>query len=429
MKQLVSLTLIIIIPIKTANVIKRVSTEDDSHITCFETDTIPVSVDEIFENNCKDLRGNQYQENSLLTSCCECISYTCKHFDNHSINMFFMWNVSASEQCCQHCDGVIYKAGSVIETIQHEDECRTSETSVCRVLPDKASAAIEIEFKYKHCCDDGSGLNKLNATKLEPSTCSRRTCYFANSLPYSSWVSSKIHEGCDCCELNGELVKDGYTWTKDNQIYECCRGEIVVKLQTPPITTTITTTTKESTTSRPTTTTKRSTTTRPTSTAKRPTTPTQTATTPTPPTTTTPPATKTTPPTTIYGNGGGYHTCGGNSRPTSYPTTPKGCFLSNTKAIPIDTTNSIKVCDKTAFSPEDCQYISQRTYYGKLFVYDNKEKRCTVWILRRGGYDEGQALITEAPGFISGLQFCSMNHDEYFVPPRTTISPTTTTTF
>ena len=71
---------------------------------------------------------------------------------------------------------------------------------------DKASAAIEIEFTYKHCCDDGSGkfvfsrhifekflgLDKLNSTKLEPSTCSRRTCYFANSPPYSSWVSSKV---------------------------------------------------------------------------------------------------------------------------------------------------------------------------------------------------------------------------------------------
>ena len=46
-----------------------------------------------------------------------------------------MWNISVSERCCQHCDGVIYKRDSVIETKHYEDECRTSKTSVCRVLP------------------------------------------------------------------------------------------------------------------------------------------------------------------------------------------------------------------------------------------------------------------------------------------------------
>ena len=51
----------------------RASIKDDSHIKCFETDTIPVSVDKIFEDYCEDLRGNQYQENSMLASCCECI--------------------------------------------------------------------------------------------------------------------------------------------------------------------------------------------------------------------------------------------------------------------------------------------------------------------------------------------------------------------
>lgn len=104
------------------------------------------------------------------------LSYTCQHFDEHAKDKFFVWNVSVSEHCCQHCDGVIFKADSVIETKQQEDECRTLETSVCRVLPgiagfliflhnksfllfssDQASAIIEVEFKYKQCCDDNSG--------------------------------------------------------------------------------------------------------------------------------------------------------------------------------------------------------------------------------------------------------------------------------
>ena len=98
-----------------------------------------------------------------------------------------MWNVSVSEHCCQHCDGVIFKADTVIETKQHEDECRTLETSVCRVLPgieeyflffctkktfyfsfslDQASAVIEVEFNYKQCCDDNSGNLNIRAINL-----------------------------------------------------------------------------------------------------------------------------------------------------------------------------------------------------------------------------------------------------------------------
>lgn len=148
-------------------------------------------------------------------------SYTCKHFDDH--DKFFMWNVSASEHCCQHCDGVIYKADSVIETIQHEDDCKTSESSVCKVLPGISFIGNLIlqkktfVFRPSICCNWSwislqtllwwqlrlfifqeiffkkfLGLNKLNSTKLEPSTCSQRTCYFADSLPHSSWISSKV---------------------------------------------------------------------------------------------------------------------------------------------------------------------------------------------------------------------------------------------
>ena len=46
-----------------------------------------------------------------------------------------MWNTSVSDGCCESCDGVVYKADSVINTIQYEDECDTVETSVCMLLP------------------------------------------------------------------------------------------------------------------------------------------------------------------------------------------------------------------------------------------------------------------------------------------------------
>ena len=50
-----------------------------------------------------------------------------------------------------------------------------------------------------------------------------------NYLP----VLLKVLPGCDCCELNGELVEDGATWISDGKSYECCRGEIVMKVESP----------------------------------------------------------------------------------------------------------------------------------------------------------------------------------------------------
>ena len=36
------------------------------------------------------------------------------------------------------------------------------------------------------------GLWKVNTTKLEPSSCSQRQCYFDESLMHSKWISSKV---------------------------------------------------------------------------------------------------------------------------------------------------------------------------------------------------------------------------------------------
>ena len=40
--------------------------------------------------------------------------------------------MSISEHCCLHCDGTVYKADTVIETVVEKDECGTTKTSVCR---------------------------------------------------------------------------------------------------------------------------------------------------------------------------------------------------------------------------------------------------------------------------------------------------------
>lgn len=46
-----------------------------------------------------------------------------------------MWNTSVSDHCCQSCGKVVFKADSVMDTVNLEDECQTTETSVCRILP------------------------------------------------------------------------------------------------------------------------------------------------------------------------------------------------------------------------------------------------------------------------------------------------------
>ena len=74
-------------------------------------------------------------------------------------------------------------------------------------------ASIEIDFKYKKCCNDNLGeLNKLNlqntkinissiseglqplgTLKLEPSTCSQRTCDYSNSSTHTVWNSKQVN--------------------------------------------------------------------------------------------------------------------------------------------------------------------------------------------------------------------------------------------
>jgi len=75
-----------------------------------------------------------------------------------------------------------------------------------------------------------AGLWPLKSIKLEPKTCSQRICFYSQSLPHSIWKSEQILSGCDCCEVNGNIVKEGSTWKEHGKVYECCNGDIVMKL-------------------------------------------------------------------------------------------------------------------------------------------------------------------------------------------------------
>jgi len=258
---------------------------------CFEYDSPPVDTSAIFNDYCKDNHGNIYkptrpEDPAPVKSCCECLGYTCIYVDTYRDQKVYRWNVSVSDHCCLHCDGVVYKADTVIDTTQHEDECKTSETSVCRILPGLNRATIESEFNYKNCCNDNDGLSTLNTKKLEPKSCSERECYYTDALPFSTWISFQALSGCDCCILDGKLVADGHSWVHKGKVFECCRGEIVIKLSNDTLPPTSTSTTQPTTTTTSTTS-MQTTTTTTTSTTSMPTTTTTTQTTSTKTTTTT----------------------------------------------------------------------------------------------------------------------------------------------
>jgi len=203
---------------------------DQPDYNCFEKDPAPVNIDEEFLDYCKDYAGNIHYEFANLTSCCECIRYECVPLVEWNRHKYYYWNMSVSEHCCLHCDGTVYKADTVIETVVEKDECGTTKTSVCR-KNDGGIADIEVDFTYKYCCNDEEGILPIDTIKLEPSTCSNRTCEYSRSSQHSSWISTQVLPGCNCCVLDGELVSDGYSWEVDGVEYECCDGKIVTVVE------------------------------------------------------------------------------------------------------------------------------------------------------------------------------------------------------
>ena len=120
------------------------------------------------------------------------------------------WKTSVSDHCCLACTNTVYKADTVIETIELDDKCKSIENQVCRKLPGNTflyctswkngktfsagheKAKIESDFNYKACCNDNTGLQVLGTEVYQPSTCSQRTCFYDNYLPFSLWISKQV---------------------------------------------------------------------------------------------------------------------------------------------------------------------------------------------------------------------------------------------
>ena len=125
---------------------------------CYEHDNPPVDTSATFYDNCKDNHGNIYkptkpEDPAQLKSCCECLEYDQPIIINLAKMFYFeinryrctylhktkllYWETSVSDHCCLACTNTTYKADTVIETIELDDDCKSIETQVCRKLPGK----------------------------------------------------------------------------------------------------------------------------------------------------------------------------------------------------------------------------------------------------------------------------------------------------
>ena len=108
--------------------------------------------------------------------------------------------MSVSEHCCLHCDGTVYKADTVIDTIEAQNDsatCHTVETSVCKIIDrhngkGRKIAEIVVDVTYKDCCPFGDQVYGLNSTRNDPTSCAVLTCLDPKLLPEANWVSEQV---------------------------------------------------------------------------------------------------------------------------------------------------------------------------------------------------------------------------------------------
>jgi hypothetical protein len=262
----------------------------DHYFNCFEWDEVPVDARMAFRGDyCQDKVGNKYHvsvnydDPAQQTSCCQCLEYTCRPVlmcpmcpmcgikgeeeeckkcedkrkrpegeqkELISKNEFYVyWNTTVSDNCCLYCNNTVYKADTVIDTTQLEDRCESEETHVCRKIPGLEKAKIETEFRYGVCCNDDVGLQTVETMALQPSTCSERECIRPKNAPFAVWISKPYKKwwegyepelkGCDCCKVYDEklkwiLIEDKAEITIDDETFECCRGDLVKKVEILP---------------------------------------------------------------------------------------------------------------------------------------------------------------------------------------------------
>jgi len=198
---------------------------------CIQKDKVPVDLDDIWKDACKDNEGNSFPTGSMLMSCCGCFKYVCQMSKE-----LFKWMKELSPTCCETCDGNVVAKGTVIEVKTMDDACGTIKTSSCKIKSRTmndgrivVAAAIENEFHYEKCCGDESGVHPAGKTFEEVSMCTQRTCIASEDWTEAAWVTKQVFPGCDCCLVRGKMVPDGFNWTVGAwpvENWTCCKGKI-----------------------------------------------------------------------------------------------------------------------------------------------------------------------------------------------------------
>jgi len=189
----------------------------------------------VSQGYCYDKDGVRYTYRSSLPFCCGCIKYFC-HLRSTPSGYYNFWKRnSISSYCCQDIDGFIYPPDEVMSTAILDDSCATQKTTICKSNAEwnKVMGVITESYTPRNCCLDSEGLNPVNTIKLDPSTCSIRTC--RPGQPTSLWSSCPVISGENCCLLNNKtLIANGdLVQTQSGVNVKCCDGNMVVDYHIP----------------------------------------------------------------------------------------------------------------------------------------------------------------------------------------------------
>ena len=103
--------------------------------------------------------------------------YTCSRGETGQ----YHWKIDISGDCCQTCDGEVFKPDEVITRKVGNDVCRTVEIETCRKIPGTnknvtnkwffvfkgfEKAFIDVSIQHQSCCSHERGNNRIKITKI-----------------------------------------------------------------------------------------------------------------------------------------------------------------------------------------------------------------------------------------------------------------------
>jgi len=179
------------------------------------------------ESYCQDEDGIFYKAGAQVSACCNCFTYTCYVGKDGRGGEYLRWLLtSISAECCQGCDGRVAPPDTVMERVTLQDTCSTLVTTECKYNPGWSTklGLVTTSYKPQGCCADQNELFPVGSSKLEPRTCSWKTCREGNV-----WTTRPQLKGkCGCCIFDNKLIADADIVSLEaGRQMKCCKGEMV----------------------------------------------------------------------------------------------------------------------------------------------------------------------------------------------------------